>query len=440
MIPNAPALALGLVLIAWAAWMRMLAGTWLQPAALFPLWWSFAGILPLVLAPNEPVGPNAMLWVLAASISVAAGALVGNHGFRTRVNRFPAPATDRELLVFQTIVVGSIVLGTASSVTFIGGSGVAFSELFNLERLVVLSNQLYAQRFDEVVPQPPLLSQVLLPFVYLAPLAGGILFVLRGERKWKVISAMSFAPALMVTVLQTTKAAVLFAMSLWLSGFFAARLRHGKLAVFTRSHALAALGVGGLVTALFFATSFARLASTDASLLNIVIAKLFTAAFGHMSVFSQWLSGYWNAPFAPSLGTVTFAGPLELFGYSQRIPGLFEQVIDLVVGEMSNIYTAFRPLIEDFTIPGALAILTFLGFLGGVGFRLVAAGQWSGLSLLLIAYLTIMWTPITWLWFYNSLSATVAFIIVVTFAVRLWRGKVTRNVEERAGRNATCQE
>lgn len=423
MIGNGAALALSVVLIAWAASMRVLAGTWLQPAAFFPLLWCFAGILPLIFAPNEPVGPNAMLWVIAASICVAAGALVGNHGFRTRVNRLPAPATERELLVFQAIVVVSMVFGTASSVTFIAGSGVAFSELFSVDRLAAVSQQLYAQRFEELAPQPPLVSQVLLPFVYLAPLAGGILFVLRRERRWKLIAAMSFGPAVMVTVLQTTKAAVLFAASLWLSGYFAARLRDGRLAVFTRNHVLVALGVGGLMAALFFATSFARLASTDTSLLNVVIVKLFTAAFSHMTVFSQWLAEYWGAPFRPSLGTVTFAGPLELLGYSQRIPGIFEHVIDLVIGEMSNIYTAFRPLIQDFTIPGALAILALLGFVGGVGFRLVAAGQWSGLSLLLIAYLTILWTPITWLWFYNSLSATVAVILAVTFAIRLWRGR-----------------
>jgi hypothetical protein len=114
---------------------------------------------------------------------------------------------------------------------------------------------------------------------------------------------------------------------------------------------------------------------------------------------------------------------LELLGYSRRIPGVFEQVIDLVLGEMSNIYTGFRPLIQDFTIPGALTILAMLGFVGGAGFRMVAAGKWSGIALLLFAYLTIMWTPITWLWFYNSLTATVVAIIAVVFAIRVWRGR-----------------
>lgn len=428
MIPNSPALAVGIVLIAWAAAMRMLAGTWLQPSAFFALWWCFAGILPLLLAPSESVGPNAMVWLIGASVAVSLGALVGNHGFRTRLNAAVAPPTDRELLLFETIVVVSMVLGFASNITYVTGSGIALSEVLDIERLVVVSNQLYVERFSELAPDPPRLSQALLPFVYLGPLAGGILFVLRKEKRWKLVALLAFLPPLGVTLLQTTKAAVLYSLILWLSGYFAARLRAGKLAVFTKSHIVVAAVAGIAMLVLFFATSLARLASPDASLLGVVIAKLFSSAFGHMSVFSQWLAEYWAAPFGPSFGTVTFAGPLELFGYSHRIPGLFEQIIELVAGEMSNIYTGFRPLIQDFTIPGALAILAALGFVGGYGFRLVARGHWSGLPLLLIAYITTMWTPITWIWIYNSLTASVVAIAVSVILIRILRGGLKNRV------------
>jgi hypothetical protein len=111
-----------------------------------------------------------------------------------------------------------------------------------------------------------------------------------------------------------------------------------------------------------------------------------------------------------------------MMGFGHRIPGLFDSIIDLVAGETSNIYTAFRPLIQDFTIPGALFILALLGFVGGIGFRLVAMGRWSGMPLLLAAYVTIFWTPITWFWIYNSLTATVVAVGLVVFFVRLWRG------------------
>lgn len=420
---SAHALALSVVLVGWAAWMRAVTGTWLQPGSFFSLFWCFAGILPLILASNEPVGPNAIIWLIGASLAVSAGAALGNGGFRTRRLVAPAPATDRELTVFGIILIAAVVLGIGSNLAFLRSSSIALSAVLDIETLVIVSNQAYFQRYAEAgAPPPPALSQALLPFVYLAPAVGGILFELRREKVWKFVALTSFIPAISVTILQTTKAALLFAMVLWLSGYFATRLRHGKLAVFTRGHILVAAVLGVVLTTFFFAVGLARLASTDVSLLNVVMLKLLTSAFGHMTVFSQWLSDYMNQSFNPSLGRITFAGPLEMFGFGQRIPGLFDSIVELVAGDTSNIYTAFRPLIQDFSIPGALLVLTALGFVGGVGFRLVAAGRWSGAPLLLIAYVTIFWTPITWFWIYNSLTATVVAVGLIVLFIRMWRG------------------
>lgn len=417
------ALVLSIVLVGWAAWMRAVTGTWLQPGSFFSLFWCFAGILPLVLAPNEPVGINAIVWLIAASIAVSAGGLVGNGGFRTRKIVAAAPATDRELAIFGGILAVSVILGVGSNIAFLRSSSIAISDVFDIQKLVVVSNQAYFQRYAEGgAPPPPRLAQALLPFVYLAPAVGGILFELRREKLWKLLALFSFIPAVAVTVLQTTKAAMLFAIVLWLSGYFATRLRNGKLAVFTKGHILTAGVLGGVLLIFFFAVGLARLASTDVSLINIVLLKLVTSAFGHMTVFSQWLGEYTHQAFDPSLGKVTFAGPLEMLGYSQRIPGLFDSIVELVAGETSNIYTAFRPLIQDFSIPGALAILTLLGFAGGAGFRLVASGKWSGVPLLLAAYVTIFWTPITWFWIYNSLTATVVAVGLIVLFIKMWRG------------------
>jgi hypothetical protein len=189
---------------------------------------------------------------------------------------------------------------------------------------------------------------------------------------------------------------------------------------------LATLGLSVVVTIFFFAIGLARMASTDLTLLNVVVAKLLSAAFSHMTVFSHWLTEYSGQAFDPSLGSYTFAGPLDLLGFGKRIPGIFENLVELAISETSNVYTGFRPLIEDFTIPGALAILGLVGVAGGAGFRLVAAGSWSAVPLLILAYMTILWTPITWFWIYNSLTATVLAIGLIVLFVRIWRG--TRRV------------
>jgi oligosaccharide repeat unit polymerase len=426
--PSSAALICSIALIGWAAAMRAVAGTWLQPSAFFALWWCCAGILPLILAPQERVGVNAIAWLVVASVTFSIGALIGNWGFKTKRIATPPPSTDRELTVFGIVCLVATVLGTGSSVAFVAGtSGFSFADVFDIQKLVVVSNQAYFSRYIETgAAAAPPFSQPLLPFVYLAPAVGGVLFVLSRDRRLKLLAIVSFFPAVAVTILQTTKAAMLFAMVLWLSSYFAMRLRQGKLAVFTKAHLLVAVSLGAVLTAFFFAVGFARIASTDVTLISTVYGGLTSSAFGHMTVLSGWLTDYMNAPFSPTLGIVTFSGPLEMLGFGERLPGLFENIVDLVAGQTSNVYTGFRPLIQDFTMPGALAVLALLGVIGGVGFRKVAVGQSSALPLLIIAYVTIFWTPITWFWIYNSATATVVAVGMMVWFVRLWRG--TRHV------------
>jgi len=423
--PTTAALVCSIALIGWAGAVRAMTGTWLNPAAFFALFWCFAGILPLLVTPRDPVGVNAIVWLLAASFAIAAGTVIGNGGLKTRRIAVPAFPTDREIAVFGTVCLVATILGIGSNVAFIAGTpGISFADVFDIEKLVVVSNQTYFAKYAETgAVAPPPMSQVLLPFVYLAPVAGGVIFALRRRLTYKILGAVSFFPAFAVTILQSAKAAMLFAMILWLSSYFATRLRLEKLAVFTRSHVVTAVASFAAVTVFFLAVSLARLATTDTALLNVVYVKLVTAAFGHMTVFSHWLTEYATSPFSPTLGTYTFAGPLEMLGFGRRIPGLFENLLELAVGDTSNIYTGFRPLIQDFGIPGALAILTVLGIIGGAGFRLVAAGRWSAMPLLMIAYVTIFWSPVTWFWIYNSLTATVLATGVIVLLIRVWRGQ-----------------
>jgi hypothetical protein len=35
--------------------------------------------------------------------------------------------------------------------------------------------------------------------------------------------------------------------------------------------------------------------------------------------------------------------------------------------------------------------------------------------------MTMIWTPITWFWIYNSLTATVVAVGLIVFFIRLWR-------------------
>src|SRR5689334_19183783 len=94
------------LLIALAMLLRMATGTWLNPASFFSLWWCFAGILPLILAPYDPVSPGAVATVAVACAAVCFGAVAGNGGFRTvRNHQVPGPTSRLEKQLWSLALV-----------------------------------------------------------------------------------------------------------------------------------------------------------------------------------------------------------------------------------------------------------------------------------------------------------------------------------------------
>ena len=67
----------------------------------------------------------------------------------TRIRAFHFEPTLIERQIVRTFVLLSIVLGLLSSVSFALGSGVALRDMLDIQKLVVVSNQLYVARYVE---------------------------------------------------------------------------------------------------------------------------------------------------------------------------------------------------------------------------------------------------------------------------------------------------
>jgi oligosaccharide repeat unit polymerase len=430
--PSQLALVASLTLVGLTAYLRLVTGTFFAPGTFFTLWWTAATVLPLVLAPADPVSVGAVAWIVLACLVVTAGGIVGYGEVRIRAPKRTPPAGSGEPRLLRVTLGIFLVLGIASSVTFVALTGLSPSELASLESLVLVSSQLYGAGSSELF-QPPAVSQALLPFAYLAPAVGGVLFALSRRPADRVAAVIAVAPGVLITVLQTTKAATLFSMILWISGYMAARVRQGRLDLFSRGHLFAGLGLGGTVLLFVVGISLARLGATDLTLLDVALMKIGGAAFGHMTVFSHWLSSYWIHPDAPTYGQYTFAGLFDRLGLGNRVRGLFEESIMLANGDESNIFTAFRPLIQDFTFPGALVVLGMAGAVAGRALRLVSLGRWWAAPLLVATYSTTLWSPITVLWIYNSLIvALLLFGVTILACTGALRGTINAKLKMQA--------
>jgi oligosaccharide repeat unit polymerase len=283
--------------------------------------------------------------------------------------------------------------------------------LFSLQGLLAFATMATSERY--AMEAPPRLSQALLPFVFLGPMLGGILFGESRSRS-RFQALWGLLPGMLIAVTQTAKAGTIFAGLLFVAGYCTAQVRWHRYHLLSWRRVGLALAVVLAFTAFMYFVTLSRGGQLDPALLEVANLKLRSALVGHMAVFSDWLQGYPQNTPDPSWGKYTFAGPAEALGLTTRIGGLFETTYFLSFGESSNIYTVFRPLIQDFTIPGALAFLLLLGLAGGAGYRAVGHGKWWAAPLLLIFYAVTIDSPITSLLAYNSqIAATGALAAVL---------------------------
>src|SRR5262249_11535871 len=98
--------------------------------------------------------------------------------------------------------------------------------------------------------------------------------------------------------------------------------------------------------------------SNDGQTFNLILdsQRLSKYAFGSLAAFSNWWHG--SSSHDVSFGAYTFGGIFDALGIKHREIGLYEGMVTLPGGEETNVYTAIRGLIQDFTLSGAL-ILAF---------------------------------------------------------------------------------
>ena len=129
--------------------------------------------------------------------------------------------------------------------------------------------------------------------------------------------------------------------------------------------------------------------------------------FGHISAFSTWLNDYHYVGL--TFGANTFSGPLDLLGLIKREIGFYKENIYLANGSYTNVFTIFRGLIDDFSIPGTLIIGFGIGVFARLAFNKCSYGHFMWMIPLTLYYSFVLYSPIISLFNYNS--AIMAWVI-----------------------------
>lgn len=396
--------------IAWAA--RRSGGSWYSPAAFFAAFWCVFGGLPLIAGPIS-VAPGGMLFLVGACAAVFLGAWAARrrHSATAPVQiPLQEPPLLGWLIAACTVLGGAVVVLILASIPVPGGAsrGISFSAIVStIHQLAIARNG--------GTWQEPAAARVLTTALYVGAMLAGVMLGIRNTGSTRWLSLAVFLPSVMITVILTTKSSLLLPMALGASSYLATCVAAGRPPRLNLKRAGWLAGFGAVLAAAFVLIQMVRYAGWSQGRPLAVMQLLWLDTFPYLGAFSIWFQNH-ALPISlhPSLGQYTFAGVFELMHLHSRVAGLYTDQV-MINGTGYNIYTAFRGLIEDFTVPGALLFLVVVGFGAALAYRRVESGDFRMVGILAAFYAATLWSFVVDVFIYNTI--VLAFVVLIGYLV-----------------------
>jgi oligosaccharide repeat unit polymerase len=117
--------------------------------------------------------------------------------------------------------------------------------------------------------------------------------------------------------------------------------------------------------------------------------------FGGISALSAFLDSYKNS-MEMTLGLYSFSSFFELLGIKKLSFGFYDEylVISRLYGDTTNVYTMFRPLIEDFGLAGSHIYMLLLGAISSKIYAMTLRGSLPALASITALYTLLVYSPI----------------------------------------------
>ncbi len=409
-------LPLMLLLIA-ALTLRTIHKSWFSPGAFFPLLWFFFTIIPIIFAIEYPT-PVFGIWVITAfCISIGVGSLLAVPGNNLWSNS--------SMLNTHSMTEYSKTVQWGTAVTsFLSLIGIFFLILYTTMKfqldysffsLLALPNQISAERYNELLVYP-LFLKFLLYWLSPAALFAGVGFALATTKKQYLLYFSPLFIAVIKGALETTRSTILIALVLWLAGYAGARVaQQDNLKHLFDKKSFLFVSVAGIVFVfLFVSLQWLREAGGN-FVVELLMERIKLYFFGYLSAFSLWVSSVHNVDV--TLGMTTFAGPFSFIGLIDRDLGFYDSTTIIYGLTSTNVYTALRGIINDFTIIGSLVFGIGIGFGATMAFQKSLQGYIFWLVPLTMFYAFTLYAPLISIFHYNSVIASWVIVFSTFFLI-----------------------
>lgn len=309
-----------------------------------------------------------VLWLTIALWSLTIGGAFGKALFKQHNKKIIAQETgivdayiSNLAWFFLRIMIILALMGWAYQVA---SHGFSSSDFTSLDSLAKMNNEVAVERYSGQSNSNGI-TTISTIATYTAALCGGFLFPFAQTKTNKVVAVFSMVPIMLVMLFCNGKSGFLSCIILWgsafLTSFFYIHKQSPKVNV-SKLIGYSILAVFALAFLLF--SMMLRIGHVDLETFNIVTQKFMSYAFGEIQAFDYWFE-LGRSKIEYSAGVQTFMAIFNSLGIVKRKQGVY----GFMPGVISNVYTVFRGIIEDFGTVGGLVFVAVCGCLAGYYFE-----------------------------------------------------------------------
>jgi oligosaccharide repeat unit polymerase len=395
---------------------KRLLSTWAHPVLALIAIWTVILVATVTFGGDYKFSPAAWLAVTGFEVAGLAGALMAfamNPGVKGRSACQPPIAWARAISWI------SLFAGIAAVVSIAQSKGFSPRSLLAVDVLLDASRTFSIARYQDDY-RMPLIARAGQMIVMFGALVCGYQFAADRGSMRRFEFFLPLIPLLMIAVVLTTRASVIFGLILWVSAYLAASFGlSGRLdwRPLSPRGFVAASVIAVLVGVMFVALQFLRGGITDIGRLPEVLAHLKKWPLGGLAGFSAWFDSFSEE--GPTHGYYTFTGIFDLLGIRARDTGLYLDYVDLGDGSFGNIFTIYRGLIQDFTWVGAAVLILGFGMVSSTAVSLALRGRAAGVGLLVVLYPLVLFSHVVSFYsFFGHFAAATLFLVALWISAR----------------------
>jgi oligosaccharide repeat unit polymerase len=382
---------------------RSRCGSWFAPAAFVGLVWSFFTGASLLLV-DYPIAGRGMWMLVLLIVAIQLGALIAHElqpPGKSESNAVPADIFDSLITPCRRYGLLCAAVAMVGCIYFLFTSLDEFGLPFTPLGVLGVGARWTLQRYDDIIE--PWSVRLLVTWLHPAGLLGGILFACSRKRLDRAIGVLSLLPSVAYGILTGARAPILLGLTCWIGGYVSVLCvkSHRRVAVFTLRRLVLFSLVAASMVGMFASIDAVRDSSwTHSFALTFQEEKIGNFMFASPAAFSDW---YAHAdPSGADWGGWTFAGAFDALHLKKRIVGRYTGTSNLIGSEITNVYTLFRGLIEDYTETGAILVSALIG--GFTGWIYHRRSQYVIGSLLVLSafYAMFIYSPIVSFFSFNG--------------------------------------